>query len=116
MDALKEAQLKYTNLIRWGEIEKAVSYVDPELRDEFLAVAKSFASIRITDYEIGDFSSEDLVTAEIVVTYKGYVMPLFLEKEVTETQIWYREEGFGNNWRVRPKVSELIDSLGAKQP
>ncbi|MGH0031874.1 MAG: hypothetical protein ACQGVC_18960 [Myxococcota bacterium] len=31
-DALEDAQQRYTDLIRWGELEKAALFVDPEQR------------------------------------------------------------------------------------
>ncbi len=39
-DALEEAQQKYTELVRWGDVERAGKFVDPAMRDDFLRLSK----------------------------------------------------------------------------
>ncbi len=112
-DALKEAQRRYTEAIRWGDIDKAARFVDPGLRDNFLALADDFEAVRITDYEIGDLDidPDTLASAEVDVTYRGYALNELVERRVNDRQIWYREGG--NDWRVRPELALLIEHLGA---
>ncbi|MGH7336414.1 MAG: hypothetical protein ACREI7_02440, partial [Myxococcota bacterium] len=114
---LKQAQRKYVEGLRWGNLEKSAKYVDPEMRDEFLALAAAFETIRITDYDIGEveLDEETLAQAEVDVTYRGYVLPQFLEKRVREHQVWYRDEESGSEWRVRPQLAAMLDGIGARR-
>ncbi|HKA16618.1 MAG TPA: hypothetical protein VKH41_16475 [Myxococcota bacterium] len=114
-EALKQAQHRYTEALRWGDLDKAARYVDPEMRSDFLALADAFETIRITDYDIGDLdlNQETLAQAEVDVTYRGYVLPVYVEKRVRDHQVWYRDKDSGNEWRVRPELAALIESIGA---
>ena len=114
--ALELAQKAYIEALRWGNLEKASRYVDPSQRDEFLALADAFDSIRITDYEIGemDLDKDSLATAECDVTYRGYVLPLYVEKRVRDHQVWYRDKKDDDQWRVRPELAAMLDGLGAR--
>jgi len=116
-EALVQAQKRYTEAIRWGDLEKASRYVDPEQRESFLALSSSFDTIRISDYEVGelDLEPEKLEHAEVGVTYRGYVLPHYIERRVNEQQVWYREEGMGNEWRVRPQLAAILDEIGARR-
>jgi len=116
-EALKQAQRKYAEGLRWGNLEKSAKYVDPQLRSEFLALAGAFETVRITDYDIGevDLDEETLAQAEVDVTYRGYVLPQFLERRVREHQVWYRDEESGNEWRVRPEFAALLDGIGVRR-
>jgi hypothetical protein len=113
---LQLTQKKYIEALRWGNIDKAATYVDPEQRDEFLALAESFETIRITDYEIGelDLDKDSLARAECDVTYRGYVMPHYVEKRVRDHQVWYRDEENDDKWLVRPQLAAMLDGLGAR--
>ena len=115
-EALQQAQKKYVEALRWGNLEKAARYVDPAQREEFLALADSFDTVRITDYEIGelDLDEDSLAQAECDVTYRGYVMPHFIEKRVRDHQVWYRDKENDNQWRVRPELAAMLDGLGAR--
>ena len=53
--------------------------------------------------------------AEVDVTYRGYVLPQYLEKRVREHQVWYRDEESGDEWRVRPELAAMIDGIGARR-
>ncbi len=115
--ALEQTQKRYTEALRWGNLEKASRYVDPEMRGDFLALADSFETIRITDYEIGelDLDEETLAQAEVDVTYRGYVLPTYVEKRVRDHQVWYRDEDSGSEWRVRPELAAMLDGIGARR-
>ena len=113
-EALKHAQHRYTEALRWGDLEKAARYVDPEMRDDFLALSDLFEQVRITDYDIGeyDLDTDTLAQAEVDVTYRGYVLPVFVEKRVRDHQVWYRE---ASEWRVRPELAAMLDGIGARR-
>lgn len=111
-DALETAQKRYTENVRWGKFEEASRFVDPALRDEFLALERRFEQVRFTDYDIGEVRTDDLRTARVEVTYRGYALPYYVEKEVREEQEWYRDGGnMDNTWRVRPQLSLLLETL-----
>ena len=116
-EALKQAQRRYVEGLRWGNLEKSAKYVDPDMRTEFLALADAFETVRITDYDIGevDLDEETLAQAEVDVTYRGYVLPQYLEKRVREHQVWYRDETSGSEWRVRPQLDVMLDGIGARR-
>ena len=116
-EALKQTQKRYTEALRWGDLEKAARYVDPEMRSDFLALSNAFENVKITDYEIGelDLDTDTLAKAEVVVTYRGYALPQYVEKRVKDHQVWYRDEESGNEWRVRPELAALLDDIGARR-
>lgn len=109
-DALEEAQQRYTDAVRWGELERAGAYVDPELRDEFMRLAPEYAELRITEHDIGKIEYLD-EGAQVVVVYKGYVPAQLIERTARETQHWYREAGLRNDWRVRPELAAVLATL-----
>ena len=115
--ALEQAQRKYTEALRWGNLEKAAKYVDPQMRGDFLALADAFETVKITDYDIGetDMDEKTLAQAEVDVTYRGYVMPNYVEKRVRDHQVWYRDDASGDEWRVRPELAALLDGIGARR-
>jgi hypothetical protein len=115
MRALRESQQRYTQLVRWGEIEKAAELVDPAMRPSFLALAPAFEEIRITDYERGSFDFEGAEdTAVITVTYRGYSLATLVDQPVRERQEWYRSGP--NTWLVRPQMQELVARFQGGSP
>ena len=114
VEALEEAQKRYTEAIRWGDLERASRYVAADQREAFLALADAFESVRFTDYEIGDLDVDpaDLAKAEVVVSYHGYVLPHYLERRVSDRQVWVREGAVGNRWVVQPQLASLIHEMG----
>ena len=124
VETLQDLQRKYTELIRWGEVERAVQYVDPEHHEAFLALAGEFDDLRITDYEVGEldirggFNVEtdrapedgDRATIDITVIYKGYVVSQMIERSYREKQQWYRDSIY-NTWRVRPDLEGLLHGI-----
>ena len=109
-DSLEEAQQRYTELIRWGEVERAAMYVDPELVDDFLTLAGTMANLRITDFDTGEIEFGD-DTAVARVVYRGYSISEFVERAARETQDWYREGGLTDPWRVRPQLQHVVAVL-----
>jgi len=112
--AFDDMQRQYTNYLRWGQIEKASSFVDPELREAFLKQAPAFEGLRITDYEVGEIEYLG-DNATVTVTYAGYALDTFIERKIREQQKWFRE-GHSNRWRVRSDVSVFAQALeGARR-
>jgi hypothetical protein len=109
--ALRLAQREYTKAVRWGDIEVAAHYVDPELRAAYLGYEAEFSGIRVTDFDVGELTyGPDLKTAEVRVTYRAYSLRAMTEVEIRETQQWLRPGG-GNEWVVRPELEGIIDRV-----
>jgi hypothetical protein len=113
--ALRTTQREYTNDVRWGDIDRAARFVDPQVRDQFLTVAPRFRDIRVTDYEIEEIAfGPKEETATVRVTYHAYMVASMIEKEIRETQAWKRTSGpmSGSGWVVTPDVEDLLTQLG----
>ena len=109
-DALKDAQKRYTDLIRWHDTDRAAEYVDPELREKFLAHAADLETLEISDYELGQIEyADDDTTAHVQVTYRGYSLTQFVERKIHVTQEWHRISG--NDWRVHPDIDTVVAQL-----
>jgi hypothetical protein len=101
--AFDQMQRQYTNYLRWGQVERASRFVDPKQREAYLKQAPAFETLRITDYEIGevDYLND---RATVTVTYSGYSLDTFVERQVREEQEWYRE-GKALDWHVRSDIA-----------
>lgn len=114
-DALEDAQKRYTNMIRWGDAAKAVQFVEPTMREKFLANADALRNLEISDYDLGDIEyGDDDMTAHVDVTYRGYSLSHLVEREIHVTQEWKREGG--NDWRVAPDLDNVIAQLNGQAP
>ena len=114
-DALEDAQKRYTNFIRWGDAQKAVQFVEPDLRAKFLAQAADLELLAISDYDVGEIEYDDAEdTAKVEVTYRGYSLAHLVERKIRVTQEWKRS---GNNdWRVRPDLERVVALLRGEAP
>lgn len=112
---LKDAQLTYTQSMRWGNIQKASAFVEPELREAFLESADEFAKIRITDYDIGSMEYESSDRATVKVTYRAYALGTYLDRVIRETQEW-RRAGIVGHWWVRPTIRNLVAGIERPSP
>ncbi len=114
--ALEAAQRRYTELVRWGEIERASIYVDPAIAADFLVMTERFQSIRFTDFESGPLQfGEDPDTATVDVVYHAYSTRTMVDKEFREHQEWYREASADNGWRVRPDLAAIASELSGSR-
>ncbi|MCH2171106.1 hypothetical protein MK489_10015 [Myxococcota bacterium] len=105
--ALEETQRHYTELIRWGEYDRASDYVPPSHRDAFDDSIARLKGFRVTDYEVGRIDiDEDHTRADVTVTYHGYAETTLIERPVVEHQAWSRE-GMSNHWFVEPSRPSL---------
>ncbi len=114
--ALEEAQRRYTELVRWGEIEGASAYVDPAITADFLVTAERFQDIRFTDYESGPLKfGDDSDTVTVDVVYHAYSIRMLVERKFVEHQEWYREASADDGWRVRPNLAAIANELSGSQ-
>lgn len=115
---LGEAQHQYTEYVRWSEFQRAASYLDADIKTDFLRRAPSKRKVRFTDYETGHLEIDpETGTATVDVTYFVYRPEYPLEVEVVETQHWERD-GVTNNWKVLPTfagLAELEDLQSAEE-
>ncbi len=110
--SLEQSQKRYTELVRWGELERASEYVDPEMQIEYLNHAEAFAGIRFTDFESGQLLMDEAKqTATAIVVYHAYSLSTLLEKQIRENQEWYRDEETLIGWRVRPQLRQVISGI-----
>ena len=109
-DQLEQAQKRYTELIRWRDAERAARFVRPERRAAFLEAAKALELIEISDFKLGEFQyGADDRSAEIDVTYRGYMLNQLVERKVHVTQKWRREEG--QDWLIDPDLEHVVAEL-----
>jgi len=111
---LKEEQRRYTNFVRWGELEAASRFVAPDAREDFAAMASTLGAIRFTDYEASELEFAEDGSATAVVVYRGYRLSTAIDRPLSETQRWTRDPDTG--WRVRSDWS--VDAAGgvARRP
>jgi hypothetical protein len=86
----------YNRMLRWQEIENAgMTYIDPELRDQYLKQAKSLKKrgLTVADYRI--VSSKYLPennSGDAIAEFDYYILPSNRVKTVSYRQEWaYRE-------------------------
>ena len=104
---LEDAQRSYTQMMRWGDFERASSWVDPDEKERFFQEAETLTDVRVSDYRIGQLDvGEDGDTASVRVSYRVYSMASLVEHEVLEVQDWYFDDDEGR-WQVRPKLALL---------
>jgi hypothetical protein len=109
---LVESQRKYSELVRWGEIEGASAYVDPTIADDFLSSVDHFSGIRFTNFESGPLNfGEDSETATVKVVYHAYSTTTLVEKRFIENQEWYRDADTKDAWRVRSDLDSIAKQL-----
>jgi hypothetical protein len=96
----------YNKLLRWRDIEGAgMTYLDPELRDDFLKSAEDIKKrgVTITDYRI--LTSECLPekkTGEVVVEFDYYALPSNRIKTLTYHQKWtYLDTEEKKGWQLK---------------
>ena len=113
---LEDAQRRYTELVRWGEIEGASAYVDPAVAGDYLDAAELLRDIRFTNFESGPLQfAEDSDTATVDVVYHAYSTRTLVEKRIRERQEWYREPSVANAWRVRPNLAAIASELNGSR-
>lgn len=110
-DALEEARKGYTEAVRWGQFERASSFVDPAQREAYRALAEAFGTIRIVDFEASDYRFDGADEVEVQVTYSAYSLATLTEGHFRERQTWYRQPGMASNWQLRTDLAEVLQQL-----
>jgi hypothetical protein len=104
---LQQAQLAYTQNMRWQNFDKASQWIPHDDRARFFREAEALRDVRISEYDIGEIEMRDGGKAATVrVSYRLYDMRTLIERNLLETQEWsYGDEG----WRVRSQLASLRD-------
>ena len=107
----EETQEAFTQYVRWGRFEEASRFVDPEMREQFMSCAPEFSDLRFSDYEITEIDmGEGLKSASVQVRYTGYRLSMPVEKTVSLTEEWTRDEATGA-WTVKPDIEKLRGTM-----
>jgi hypothetical protein len=104
--ALEEAQMYYSQLVRFGDFHTALRFVDPELQDQYLD--RVDMGLRFTDMQSGPINLDTLkLKSNVTVRYMGYNPNTMVELRYTEKQAWHRKPNGGNGWVVRPYFVDI---------
>ena len=105
--AFETSQRLFTQLVRWGEFERASEYVSAEQREQFLDAAPDPNMLRFSDYEIHEAQfTDDGEQATVRVTYHSYSVDSFIELVVEETQRWHFDKP-NERWVVRSGINNF---------
>lgn len=105
-EAFEKSVKGYNQMLRWQEVEAAgITYVEPELREDFMKSAGTIRKNRvtITDYRI--LTSEYLPDKEsgvVIAEFDYYTLPSNRIKTLTYRQQWsYHEIDDKKSWRLK---------------
>ena len=105
-----EAADDYSTYLRWGRLSKAVEFVEPLRRSEFLTFFAEGHRYRFTEVDVAAIDyDEATLTANAIVRFTLYTMPMVREIKVMENQEW-RFDRQADQWYVEPDL-EAFRSL-----
>ena len=111
-EALEDAQRRYTDFVRWGDLSRASRYLEPEARADFLDNVSRLEHIRVTDFDVQDLEYDGEDEVHLIVTYYGFSLLTAVEGRFREHQHWVRDPGFKSRWRVKTDLDQVLASLG----
>ena len=97
----------YNRLLRWHEIESAgVTYIDPELREDFLKQAETLKKrgLSVTDFRI--LSSKfvpEKKSGDVIAEFDYYILPSNRIKTISYRQDWAYQESI-KSWKLKSKL------------
>ncbi len=95
-----DSQLKYTQMVRWSDFDRAEEFVDPEKREDFIEVTDKLGGIRFIDYRIHELEFDaDKNEAQATVIYSAYKASAPTAVAVEEEQNW-RLDDLTKTWVV----------------
>ena len=112
-EALEDAQRRYTDFVRWGDLGRASNYLAPEDRASFLQNVAQLEHIRVTDFDIQDLEYDGEEEVHLVVTYYGFSLLTAVEGRFREHQHWTRDPGLKSTWRVKTDLDQVLASVGS---
>jgi hypothetical protein len=112
-EALEDAQRRYTDFVRWGDLGRASRYLEPEARAAFLRNVAQLEHIRVTDFDVEDLEYDGEDEVHLIVTYYGFSLLTAVEGRFREHQHWTRNPGLKNRWTVKTDLDQVLASVGA---
>ena len=104
-------QSRYTALMKWGQLEEASEFVEPEIRGEFEALAAELSQVRIIDYSVRDVEfSQARTRATATVRLQAYWLSGPYPREVEVTQRW-RRDALSGRWWVTPDIERIRQAI-----
>lgn len=97
----------YNRLLRWHEIESAgVTYIDPELREDYLKQADTLKKrgLSVTDFRI--LSSKyipERKSGDVIAEFDYYILPSNRIKTISYRQDWVYQENL-KSWKLKSKL------------
>lgn len=94
----------YNRLLRWHEIESAgVTYIDPDLREDFLKQAETLKKrgLSVTDFRI--LSSKYIPgkkSGDAIAEFDYYILPSNRIKTISYRQDWIYQESI-KSWKLK---------------
>jgi hypothetical protein len=112
-EALEDAQRRYTDFVRWGDLGRASRYLEPEARAAFLQNVAQLEHIRVTDFDVEDLEYDGEDEVHLIVTYYGFSLRTAVEGRFREHQHWTRNPGLKSRWTVKTDLDQVLASVGA---
>jgi hypothetical protein len=103
-DGFEQSVKAYNRLLRWHEMESAgITYIDPEIRDEYLKQAETLKKrgLSVTDYRI--LSSRYLPekkAGDVMTEFDYYILPSNRVKTISYRQDWIFLEN-SKSWKLK---------------
>lgn len=109
-DQFETGHLEYTQMVRWGNFDKAAGWIAQESAEKFLADAAVAEKLRFTDYNIlnKNLNSEDW-TATVTVRYEMHLVDELINRTVTEKQNWKFNQT-ADRWELNTNLFEVIEA------
>jgi len=98
---------EYNRLLRWHEIESAgVTYIDPELREDFLKQAETLKKkgLSVTDFRIlSSTYIPEKKSGDVIAEFDYYILPSNRIKTISYRQDWVYQESI-KSWKLKSKL------------
>ena len=109
-DAFEEQQKKFSQLVRWGQMDAASRFVIADQRKDFLALGPELSNMQFSDYEILFVDlSDDFQEATVDVRFEAFNRASLVQRNVSMTQEWSRDET--GEWVVTLDMERLRTAL-----
>ena len=109
-DAFEETQRKFSQLVRWGQMDAASRFVIEDQRKDFLALGPELSNMQFSDYEILFVDlSDDFQEATVDVRFEAFHRASLVQRNVSMTQEWTRDEA--GEWQVTLDMERLRTAL-----
>ncbi len=106
----EESQRKFSQLLRWGQVNQAARFVVPDQRREFMKLGPDMSDLQFSDYEILYVDlAEDRQQATVDVRYSAFHRASLVTRDVSLSQEWKIDET--GEWQVTLDLEHLRTAL-----